>query len=134
MHQAYNQSVDHKAISEAAQKSGMHMLVLFGSRVRGQVHAHSDWDFGFLAGEQTDVDRLRCTLAKIVGTDAIDLVDLTRGSALLRMQVANEGKLLFENTPGTFLRFQDETARFWCDVEPVLSLAYARILEKARAA
>jgi predicted nucleotidyltransferase len=134
VHQAYNQSVDHSAIGEAAQKAGMRMLVLFGSRVRGQVHAHSDWDFGFLAGEHADADRLRCALSEIVGTDAIDLVNLARGSALLRMQVANEGKLFFESVPGTFLQFQDETARFWCEVEPVLSLTYARILEKARAA
>lgn len=112
----------------------MQMLVLFGSRVRNQVHAHSDWDFAFLPGEHADLDQLRAGLVQILATDAIDLVNLAKGGALVRMQVSTEGKVLFESQPGLFLRFQDETARFWCDVEPVLSAAYARILEGARSA
>jgi predicted nucleotidyltransferase len=112
----------------------MKMLVLFGSRVRGLVHAHSDWDLGYLAGDRGDVDLLRIRLTEALATDAIDLVNLARGSALLRMRVGAEGKPLFESEPGLFLRFQEDAARFWCDVEPVLSLAYARILEEAKAA
>ena len=123
-----------EAIREAGREAGIKMLVLFGSRVREQVHAHSDWDLGYLAGERADIDLLRARLAQALATDAIDLVNLARGSALLRMQVSTEGKPLFESEPGLFLHFQDEAARFWCDVEPVLSLAYARILEQARSA
>ena len=126
--------VSHEAIREAGREAGIKMLVLFGSRVRGQMHAHSDWDLGYLAGERADIDLLRARLAQVLATDAIDLVNLARGSALLRMQVSTEGKPLFESEPGLFLHFQDEAARFWCDVEPVLSLAYARILEQARSA
>jgi predicted nucleotidyltransferase len=124
--------VSHEAIREAGRETGMKMLVLFGSRARGQVHAHSDWDFGYLAAERADIDLLRTRLAQALDTDTIDLVNLARGSALLRMQVSTEGKPLFESEPGLFLHFQDEAARFWCDVELVLSFAYARILEHAR--
>jgi predicted nucleotidyltransferase len=126
--------VSHEAIREAAREAGMKMLVLFGSRVRGQVHAQSDWDFGYVAGERADVELLRARLAQALATEAIDLANLARGSALLRMQVGTEGKPLFESEPGLFLHFQDEVARFWCDVEPVLSLAYARILQEASSA
>jgi uncharacterized protein len=126
--------VSDEAIREAGREAGVKMLVLFGSRVRGQVHAHSDWDFGYLAGEGADIDLLRARLTQALATDAIDLVNLARGGALLRMQVATEGKPLFESEPGLFLHFQDEVARFWCDVEPVLNHAYARILQEARSA
>jgi uncharacterized protein len=126
--------IPREAIRAAALESGMEMLVLFGSRVRGQEHARSDWDFGYQAGEQSDLDLLRTRLAKVLATDSIDLVDLARATALLRMRVAAEGQPLFEAQPGLFMFFQDETARFWCDVEPVLSRAYAGILERARSA
>jgi predicted nucleotidyltransferase len=122
------------AFAEAAEGTGINLLVLFGSRLRGQTHAHSDWDFGYLAGEHADIDLLRERMTHALATDEIDLVNLARASALLRFRAAAEGKALFESDPGSFQRFQDEAARFWCDVEPVLSLAYARILENARSA
>jgi predicted nucleotidyltransferase len=123
-----------EALGEAARGTGIRLLVLFGSRARGKVHQHSDWDLGYLAGEGVDIDLLRARLAQALATDAIDLVNLARGSALLRMRIAAEGKALFESEAGLFLRFQDEVTRFWCDVEPVLRLAYAGILEEARPA
>jgi len=110
------------------------LLVLFGSRVRGQVHPHSDWDFGYLAGEHSDVDLFRERLVQAVGTESIDLVNLACSSSLLRMRVAAEGEALFESEPGLFKGFQAEAARFWCDVEPVLSRAYTQILGRARCA
>lgn len=121
-----------EAIVEAAREASVSLLVLFGSRARGQVHAHSDWDFGYLADDHGDIDLLRTRLAQALTSDAIDLVNLARGSALLRRQVGAEGQAMFEREPDLFLRFREETARFWCDVEPVLSPAYARILEEAR--
>jgi hypothetical protein len=87
-----------------------------------------------LAGEDSDVELLRVRLTQLAATQPIDLVNLARGSALLRMRVSVEGKPLFEREPGLFLAFQDEVARFWCDVEPVLRRAYAGILEEARSA
>jgi predicted nucleotidyltransferase len=39
-----------EAIRDAALEAGMKMLVLFGSRVRGQEPPHSDWDLGYRAG------------------------------------------------------------------------------------
>ena len=124
----------HEAISEAARGAGIKMLVLFGSRVSGRVHPHSDWDFGYLSGERGNIELLRTRMAQLLATDRIDPVNLARGSALLRMQVGTEGRLIFESEPGLFVRFQDEVALFWCDVEPVLSHVYAHILEEARSA
>ena len=33
----------------AARQSGLQLLVLFGSRARGEATARSDWDLGYLA-------------------------------------------------------------------------------------
>jgi predicted nucleotidyltransferase len=123
-----------QALAEAARGTSTKLLVLFGSRARHEVHAHSDWDFGYLGEDRFDEDVLRARLMEILGTDRIDLVGLSRASALLRFQVAAEGKCVFESTPGGYQSFQIEAATFWCDVEPVLRHAYAQILEKVRAA
>ncbi len=108
--------------------------MLFGSRVLGQVHGQSDWDFGYLAGGTLDEELLRDSLMGILGTDLVDLVDLSKASALLRIQVAVNGKPVFEDETGVFQTFQIEAASFWCDLEPVLRMAYEQILDGVQAA
>jgi len=123
-----------QALAEAAQATSTKLLVLFGSRARDEVHVHSDWDFGYLGEVQCDGGQLRARLMEILGTDSIDLVDLSRASALLRFQVAAKGKPVFESAPCLYQKFQIEAATFWCDIEPVLGRVYAQILEEVKAA
>ena len=123
-----------RALAEAADGTGIKLLVLFGSRVRGEVHAHSDWDFGYLGEGGCDVGLLGDRFMQILRTDRIDLVDLSRASALLRFQVASKGKAILEGVPGAFQQFQIEATTFWCDIEPVLRRTYAEILERVKAA
>ena len=63
-----------------------------------------------------------------VGTDAVDLADLTTASALLRFRAARDGVALLERPPGAFLQFRLEAVRFWCDAGPVIRTAQADVL------
>ena len=126
--------VPEQALAQSARQAGLRLLVLFGSRVLGQVHGQSDWDFGYLAGGTLDEELLRERLMEILGTDLVDLVDLSKASALLRIQVAVGGKPVFEDETGIFQTFQIDAASFWCDVEPVLCAAYRQILDGLQAA
>jgi predicted nucleotidyltransferase len=126
--------VPEQALAQSARQAGLRLLVLFGSRVLGQVHGQSDWDFGYLAGGTLDEELLRERLMEILGTDLVDLVDLSKASALLRIQVAVGGKPVFEDETGIFQTFQIDAASFWCDVEPVLRAAYRQILDGLQAA
>ena len=126
--------VPEQELAQAAQQAGLRLLVLFGSRVSGQVHRHSDWDFGFLAGKTLDEELLRERLMAILRTDLVDLVDLSKASALLRIQVAVHGRPVFEEDTSVSQAFQIDAASFWCDVEPVLRVAYGQILDGVRAA
>ncbi len=112
----------------AADEPGLELLVLFGSRSRGDAHAGSDWDFGFVARAGFDADPLLATLVEALGTERVDLVDLARAGALLRFRAAREGRLLHEEQ-AAFERFRYEASSFWCEVEPVLRQAYADVLE-----
>jgi predicted nucleotidyltransferase len=116
-------------VARIAQQPGLRLLVLHGSRARGDAHAQSDWDFAYVAERGFDVDGLLALLVESLGADRLDLADLDRAGALLRHRVASHGVPIYEIAPGTFQTFQIEAASVWCDLEPVLEPAYARVLD-----
>ena len=97
------------------------LLVLFGSRAKGQASEASDWDLGVLLHPSQEqplrIFALDPLLARLLGcsSDAIDVVDLDHSSYLLQRVVAEEGVLLFERTPGLFLTFTSRAIRQWAD-------------------
>jgi predicted nucleotidyltransferase len=107
----------------------LRLLALHGSRARGDAHALSDWDFAYLADDGFDELDLRSRLARILGTDAVDVADLARAGGLLRYRVARAGRPLFEREPGEFEGFALRAITFWLDVEVVLRPAYGAVLE-----
>jgi predicted nucleotidyltransferase len=122
-----------EALSERLQTlasscSGLDLLILFGSRSRGDAGPSSDWDFAFLGERGMDVDRLLGQLVRLLGTERVDLVDLSRAGGLLRFRVARDGATLFERSPGIFSRFWLDAVSFWCDAAPALSASYERLL------
>lgn len=104
------------------------LLVLHGSRARGDEHPASDWDFAYLADGPLDPLALAADLRDALGSDDVDLADLGRASGLLRYRVARDGVLLYQATPG---RFDDERVRwvgFWLDVAPTVREAHDAVL------
>lgn len=116
----------------AADVRGLRLLVLHGSRARGDAHALSDWDLAYQAEASFDPDHLLAMYAEAVAADRIDLADLDRASALLRHRVASEGVLVYEHSPRAFEQFQIDAVTTWCDLAPVLEPSYAHSLERLR--
>ncbi len=117
---------DKLSIDPAA--AALRLAVLHGSRARGDAAEASDWDIGVLADDPPDLAALSATLTEILGTDAVDVVDLSRTSALLRYRAARDGIPLLENPPDEFQRFQLEAVQFWCDTETVIRSAHDDVL------
>jgi predicted nucleotidyltransferase len=109
--------------------AGLRLLILHGSRARGDARADSDWDFAWLGDDAVDPDRLLAKLADSTKADRIDLADLSRAGALLRYRVARDGIVIFERQPESFLSFWLDAVDTWCDLEPVLTPAYEHVLE-----
>lgn len=107
---------------------GLQLLVLHGSRATGRSRPHSDWDFSYLGNDELDPAQLPTLLTSILGTDDVDLVDLARGTALLRFRVARDGALLFEHASGAFTEFQLAATRFWCDAGPIIRAVQEDVL------
>ena len=125
--------MDRQAVAERLQPAvashpALRLLVLHGSRTRGEQHDRSDWDFAYLGDDGLAHFALLNDLSKVLQTDDIDLVDLRTGSALLRFRVARDGWVLHERPAGTFLDFAVEAVVFWCDIEPVVRRAHAAVL------
>src|SRR4051794_2064573 len=99
----------------AAGAPGLRLLLLFGSRARGDASASSDWDFGYLAGDGFDPDELLADLIGRLNTEHVDLVDLARANGLLRYRAAAEGMLLHEAVPDELERFWFDAVSFWYD-------------------
>jgi hypothetical protein len=119
---------DLQAVIELARESpGLDLLLLFGSRARGESHPGSDWDFCYLGGPELDPWDLLARLVLLLGTDRIDLVDLQRANGFLRFRAAAEGQPLFASKEGNFEDFWFEAVSFWCDMEPVFRRAYSAI-------
>ena len=114
------------ALAEHPATAGLDLLVLHGSRARGDGAPTSDWDFGYLG--ETDSAALTAAASHLLATDAVDVVDLARASALLRFRAARDGVVMIERSPDAFLRFRLEAVRFWCDAGTVIRAAQDDVL------
>ncbi|PHV64002.1 nucleotidyltransferase domain-containing protein [Cyanobacterium aponinum UTEX 3221] len=96
------------------------MLILFGSRARGDIHDKSDWDFAVFYDEKMrkkycenkpfsyfEVPSILEDLFEI--NDSIDVVDLNNCSARIADRVATDGILLYEIEEGLFNNFQEKS-------------------------
>ena len=124
---------DFNRVVRLASYPDLRLLVLFGSRARGDAADGADWDFGHVAGDQFRSDRLLADLTRAVKSDRIDLVDLTRAGGQLRYRAARDAQLLFESPPGQCARFWVDAVSFWCDAGSVLKRAYADVLDRLNA-
>ena len=118
--------------SLGARHPALRLLVLFGSRARGDAREQSDWDLGYLGEPGMDADALLLDVVNALGTDRVDLVDLARAGGQIRFRAARDGRPLYEAPRGAFAEFWIEAVDFWCDAEPVLRAGYADALARLR--
>lgn len=106
----------------ASTHPNLKLLVLFGSRARGEADPSSDWDFAFLSEPDRSIERkpfwlpgsdLLDTLCKLlqVSEEAIDLVDLSTCSEIIAHFVARDGQVIYEKTSGEFAQFQQNALK-----------------------
>ena len=107
------------------------LIILFGSRARGQAGKLSDTDIAVLSDHELDLaerGEIAVQMARQVGghEDKIDVVDLRTASPLLQHEVAKHGKLI-SGSEHDFFRFRvlawkryQDTAKFRKKREQVL--------------
>jgi predicted nucleotidyltransferase len=129
MHEADTHSL--RVISEVATRQpGLRLVVLFGSRARGDATARSDWDVGYLGSEPLDREGLLADLVAALGTEEIDLVDLDRASGRVRFRAARDGVVAFQAVDDAFARFWFDAVSYWCDMGAIIRAGYEDVLEE----
>lgn len=93
------------------------LIILFGSRARGDNGDRSDWDFAVLYDQETPDSEIVSffeipgILGEVfnISSDTIDLLDLNHCSPLAKHLVALEGKPIYESEPGQFEQFKQQS-------------------------
>lgn len=95
-------AVDTDAIIEVLDDAPVTVAVLYGSHARGDATADSDVDLAVLFDDSlgsTETTRARLTLIErltaALGTDAVDVVPLSRTHATLRREIYDDGIVLY---------------------------------------
>jgi predicted nucleotidyltransferase len=107
------------------------LLVLFGSRARGDDFPSSDWDFALLFDEELrqqyepgggwNCYRSWVVLQRILGLgdNEIDWVDLKSASDVLTHTIASEGKVLYEKNVGEFEAFRQRSLKTTAELKQI---------------
>jgi predicted nucleotidyltransferase len=91
------------------------MLILFGSRAKGETHSNSDWDFAFLCDSETENVFFHAEIYAIladlfrINDDKIDAINLAKCPPLMAHAIAQDGKVLYERDLGLFSAFQQQS-------------------------
>lgn len=91
-----------------ARVPGIGVVWLHGSRARDDARTDSDVDLALLAEAPVglrELFALQSDLAAVLGYE-VDLVDLWTADDVLRVQVIEHGRVLFERTPADRARFE----------------------------
>lgn len=121
-----------RRLAEHPATADLDLVVLHGSRARGDAVPDSDWDLGVLAADhrRPDLAGLGAAIVQALGTERVDVVDLRVASALLRYRAARDGVVLLEREEHAFSRFRTAAVLFWCDAGPVIRAAQDTVLAR----
>ncbi|MTF38319.1 type VII toxin-antitoxin system MntA family adenylyltransferase antitoxin [Cyanobacterium aponinum] len=120
-----NQNIDIKELQNLSQKIPekmpyIKMVILFGSRARGDINDKSDWDFAILCDREiaakTFKNKVSSWFAYSIDlneifdlkTERIDVVDLNSCSDFIAHYIARDGVLIYEKNEGEFEHFRRE--------------------------
>jgi len=112
-------------VAEVAQKHNLSCVVLFGSQATGRTHALSDTDIAFMA--ERDVDyreqlNILTELGNSLNIVNLECVNMRRVSPLLMKQIADKGKLLYEDRRGRFVNFKVLAFKLYVETAPLRRL------------
>ncbi len=116
---------DPRKLRAIAKKYHLDLIVLFGSHAKGRANGNSDIDLAVRARDYRKTFGRSCRefalageLADAVnGPGEVDLVMLNRADSLLLRNVANDGIVLYERTPASWVEFVSYANRRYYDDE-----------------
>ena len=121
------------AVEEMVARDELDLVLLFGSRARGEHGPMSDVDLAVRTNKNVeDVhDWKLATLGRLAGpVQSVDLVLIEQASLALRYRVARDGLPLWTRDERALFSFRFEAVRDWLDFEPVLRAHDAALVRR----
>ena len=112
-------------IEKLAEKYGLCLILLFGSRATGKTHVRSDFDIAYLSKMPLDLmdeARLICDLMPVFRADKVDLVNLKKAPPLLRKQIFDRHLVLFCADKAQYFAYQMYALRGYTEAKPLFEL------------
>lgn len=123
--------IDRDRVREVAEQFQLDLVLLFGSRAKGRVRRHSDYDIAVLDASHPLTREQQLELAGaftlLLRTDNVDLVFLRRAKPLLRYNAVRECLVLYEREPLLYRRYRWQACKMWEDSRWLYNLKRRRI-------
>lgn len=121
-------------VKKLAEKYSLSFVVLFGSQATGALHPKSDVDIAILSKNDVDMLSLTMDFYKLFKREDVEVVNLGTSSPTLLYVIVRDGKLLFENEPGVFLKWKLYAIWVWLDTMWLRRLRDQKLIDWARTA
>lgn len=101
---------------------------LFGSHAKGRTGSMSDVDIAVLYKDSAPKGRdlihaegyLSYRIAKMLGVEEVDLINLRKQKLVFQHNVLRSGKLIYDADPDFRIKFVMHVILYYCDFEPTL--------------
>lgn len=118
---------------EIIKKYDLKLLLLFGSRARGDARKDSDTDIAFFGNKRLDLEekaRLMMDLTSFLRTEKIDVVDLREASPLLFYAIFRDAKILYAGSMDTFYEFRVYAYKKYIESMPIYKDMFKQIKKR----
>lgn len=119
---------------EIIKKYDLKLLLLFGSRARGDARKDSDTDIAFMSGRKLDFNQkaeLMMNLLPVVKAEEtkIDVVDTKTAHPLLLYLIMQDAKILYAEDMMFFYNLQAAAFKKYIEIKPIYEEMYRRLGE-----
>lgn len=112
-------------INELAQKYSLSLLLLFGSRAKGNERADSDFDIAYLSERKLDLmeeAKMICDLIEIFKSDKVDLTNIEKAPPLLMKHIFDDNKILFCADEKIYDTYRSYSLKRYMEAKPLFNL------------
>lgn len=109
-------------IANLACKYHLSCVILFGSQATGKTHAQSDTDMAFLSDHEINFDEriaMKSDFADALRIKNLELINARKVYPIFMKQIADKGKVLYEDSPGIFTTYKVYAFKMYVDTAPL---------------
>lgn len=118
-------------VKTLAEKYGLSLAVLFGSKATGRTHLKSDVDIAVLSNNKFD-SKIIDDFYDLFKREDVEVVDLATASPTLMYVVVRDGKLLYEKESEAFFNWKLYAMWVWRDTAWLRKLRDRKLVEWAK--